>query len=132
MQQESWKKKRWSKLDIRADWVTTLCVRRGEYRLHVQHWMWNVRLGYLLHPGIRVPSAPAPAPAPAAAELDKGQAEGRSFKIADVGTGNAYVRGEWESKQTCPLESEAFWKILKMKNNKPCGRRTHAQIGQVS
>ena len=39
-------------------------------RLQVQHLLWNIRLGYLLHPSIFVASGP-------------------SMRIADIGTGNA-------------------------------------------
>lgn len=38
-------------------------------RLHLQHWIWKERLGYLLHPSV-----------PRSA---------LSCKVADVGTGNA-------------------------------------------
>ena len=37
-------------------------------RLHVQHWMWQYRLGYLLHPSV---------------------VKGSDMRIIDVGTGNA-------------------------------------------
>ena len=37
-------------------------------RLHIQHWMWQYRLGYLLHPSV---------------------VKGSDMRIIDVGTGNA-------------------------------------------
>ena len=40
------------------------------WRLHLQHWIWKERLGYLLHPSI-----PTSSP---------------NCRVADIGTGNAY------------------------------------------
>ncbi|KAF7893403.1 uncharacterized protein EAF02_000941 [Botrytis sinoallii] len=31
---------------------------RDSARLHIQHLLWNIRLGWLLHPSILVPAAP--------------------------------------------------------------------------
>jgi len=47
---------------------------RDSTRLHVQHLMWNIRLRWLLHPSIPVPTSPK---------------KEDTFSIADVGTGNA-------------------------------------------
>ncbi|KAJ8070148.1 hypothetical protein OCU04_000540 [Sclerotinia nivalis] len=44
------------------------------YRLHVQHLLWNMRLGWLIHPFIPLPVAPK---------------KEDMFCIADIGIGNA-------------------------------------------
>ncbi|TEY77513.1 hypothetical protein BOTCAL_0054g00290 [Botryotinia calthae] len=47
---------------------------RDSARLHIQHLLWNMRLGWLLHPSILVPKAPP---------------KEDTFSIVDIGTGSA-------------------------------------------
>ncbi|KAF5877869.1 putative umta methyltransferase family protein [Botrytis fragariae] len=47
---------------------------RDSARLHIQHLLWNIRLGWLLHPSILVPTAPK---------------KEDMFSVADVGIGSA-------------------------------------------
>ena len=50
--------------------IDHLHQEQNRCRLQIQHFLWNIRLGYLLHPSIPVASFP-------------------SVRIADIGTGNA-------------------------------------------
>jgi hypothetical protein len=83
-----------------VDWNMT--KRVYDYRLHLQHWMWNYQLGYLLHPSI-----PKDVPDLKVAEVAAGNGcvllpEAPNFSLVSHTRGRHIARGPSNSPVSSP------------------------------